>query len=189
MNIIHTQHQLVRRGGILMLVLGLAGCANVPEQRTEWPDNLPPLNYYESRYAADEYNQQYQTRQDYLRWVKRFYTGWGGVQGWFSIREQILADVDPADRSWMRTRLDKLGQRISAEWAKQSDRRAIVNRTVQVWINAAYEAGVHGDHARLVKQIAADVDALLADRLQQSRITLSRYYPDAEKPPAVGSLE
>ena len=178
----------LRHGGLLTLVLFLAGCAMAPE-RPDWPDNLPQRAYYEARYAADEYNQQHQSKQDYLRWVKRFYHGWGGVQGWLSIREQILADVDPADRDYMRDELARLGKRIAAEWAKQSDRRTIFNKTVQVWINAAYEAGTHGDHRRLLRQISTDVDALLADSLQPSQITLSRYYPDAAQPPAVGSLD
>ena len=173
-----------------MLILLLAGCATAPErQLPEWPDNLPPLSYYEARYAADSYNQQHQTKQDYLLWVKRFYKGWGGIQGWLSIREQILADIPQNERAAMREKLNRLGQRIASEWAKQSDRRAIVNKTVQVWINAAHLAGTRDDHERLVRQISTDVDALLSDNLETSRITLSRYYPDAKQPPAVGALQ
>jgi len=169
-------------------MLMTASCALVPE-RPEWPDNLPPRSYYEAQYAADRYNQQFQSKQEYLMWVQRFYTGWGGVQGWHTIREEILAEVDTASQARMRDALRKLDQRISAEWAKESDRRVIVNQTVQVWIDAAYEAGIRGDHWRLLRQISADVDALLAGTLEPSRITLGRYYPDAEQPPAVGNLD
>lgn len=182
-----TRLQIRSTGWLILMLLG--GCAMIAPERPDWPEYLPPLAYYEARYAADEYNQQYQTKQDYLLWVKRFYHGWGGVQGWLSIREQILADVDPADRAYMHDELTGLGKRIAAEWAKQSDRRTIVNKTVQVWIDAAYEAGVHGDHRHLLHQISTDVDALLANNLKPSRITLSRYYPDADQPPSVGSLD
>lgn len=158
-------------------MLTLAACALVQE-KPGWPDNIPPRSYYESRYGADRHNQQYQSQQDYLKWVQRFYAGWGGIDGWHSIREQILADVDAADQESMRRQLDELGRRISPEWAKLSDQRAIVNKTVQTWINAAYEAGARGDHERLLEEISADVDALLTDALEPAAITLSRYYPD-----------
>jgi len=164
-----------------------AACALIQET-PGWPAELPPQSYYESVYAADRHNQEVQSKAGYLLWVKRFYRGWGGIPGWFAIREQVLADVEPDRRDEMAARLNDLGRRIAGEWAKASDRRAILATTVQVWIDAAHEAGAHGDHERLLQQISADVDALLADTMEPAAIRLSRYYPHAEPPPSVGAI-
>lgn len=171
-----------------MIVLMMTGCATAPE-RPEWPENMPPRAYYESQYAADSNNQQHQSEREYLLWVKRFYTGWSGVDGWHSLREQILSDVAVDKRPAMRDQLRTLGRRMAAEWAKASGQRAITGQTVQVWSHAAREAGARGNYEQLVRQIAGDLDALLAGTLEASAITLNRYYPDAEPPPAIGAVE
>lgn len=173
---------------LISLALMTASCVSL-EEKPEWPQELPSRTWYESRYAADPYNQQYQTKQEYMLWVQRFYSGWAGIPGWHSIREQVLADAEPAQRSHLESQMRDLGQRMSAEWAKASDRRRILAGTVQVWIDAANEAGVHGDHERLLQQISDDVDALIAGQLEPRVITLRRYYPDTDPPPSIGSLD
>jgi len=185
---VNTRSQSRRSGGLAVLMLLMTACATSP-QLPEWPANLPPRAYYESAYAADTANQQYQSEQEYLTWVKRFYTGWGGIRGWHSIRKEILNDVPADERTTLRDRLRRLGQRMAAEWAKASDQRALTSKTVQVWSNAAYEASAHRNHMELLQQVNKDLNALLAGTLDADAITLQRYYPDAEMPAAVGSRE
>lgn len=169
--------------GVLFAVfLLLAACAVAPE-RAGWPADMPPRSWYVSVYNADARNRESQSLQKYLKWVKVFYNGWGGVRGWRSVQEEILADADPADREGLRRWLEELGRKISGEWAKSYGARAINGQTVQVWVNAAYECSARRDHERLIRAIDRDVDALLAGRLDRSAITLERYYPDAERPP------
>lgn len=178
----------VRYAGLFMLCMMSAGCAVAPK-KPEWPADMPPRSYYESRYTEDLDNQQDQSLQKYLKWVKVFYAGWGGVRGWRSIRAEILADVDAAERERLREGLDDLGKRISGEWAKAYGRRVIDSRMVQVWINAAYEASARREHRRLLNRISRDVDALLAGKLEPGVVSLNRYYPDAAQPPPFDSLD
>lgn len=182
------RNQPGRSGGLVVLMLFLTACATSP-QLPEWPGNLPPRAYYESAYAADSANQEHQTEQEYLTWVKRFYSGWGGVRGWQAISKEIVNDAPADERMAIRERLRQLGQRMAAEWAKASGERALTGKTVQVWSNAAYEASAHRNYMELLNQVSQDLTALLAGRLDEGDITLQRYYADAEMPPAVGALE
>lgn len=176
-------HKLWPRYGVLSLLLFfINGCAVVPD-RPAWPSDLPSLAYYESLYAGDPENRKHQSREEYLKWVKAFYRGWGGLRGWNSIMNEILDDVDEAEREALRRELDKLGRLISGEWAKAYGERVIDSNMLQIWINAAYEAGERHDYQRLLKKLSTDVEALLGDAMDPSAITLKRYYPDAAQPP------
>ncbi len=166
-------HYLSRYGGLIFVLSFINGCAVTPE-RAAWPPELPPLAYFESRYAEDPGNSQHQSRQEYLKWVKAFYRGWGGLRGWNAIREELLADADAADRESMRRQLDVLGRRISGEWAKAYGQRVINSKMLQVWVDAANEAAERREYARLLNRLTGDVDALLSGRLDPSMITLDR---------------
>lgn len=171
-------------GGLLTVILIGAGCAVAPE-RSDWPSGLSPLAYYQSLYADDPGNSKHQTWKEYLRWVKAFYLGWGGLRGWNSIREEILADVDAVHQESIRRELEDLGRRISAEWAKAYGQRVINSKMLQVWVDATNEAAERREYVHLLDRVAGDVDALLSGRLDPSMITLSRYYPDAAQPTPV----
>jgi len=162
---------------LLAVALLAAGCATAPEQPA-WPAGIPPRAHFEARYATDPQNQQVQTEAEYLQWVRRFFTGWAGIRGWHSVRDDLLAETEPARREAVRARLDALGRRIAGEWAKASPQRAVRTRTIQVWGNAALEAVERGEQMTLVEAIAADVDALLAGELAPAEIRLQRYYPE-----------
>lgn len=178
-----------RRAILLAVIIMIYGCTITPERRA-WPSDLPPRDYYEFLYAEDLGNQEHQSLQEYLKWIKAFYRGWGGLRGWDSIREQILTDVDAAEREAMRRKLDKLGRRISGEWAKANGQRVIDSKTLQVWVNAAYKAGERRDYQQLLVKVTADVEGLLTGALDPSIITLHRYYPDTEPSPVgAGSYE
>lgn len=171
---------MTRNGVLFAVFLLLAACALTPE-KAEWPADMPPRSWYVYLYNADTGNQENQSLEKYLKWVRIFYRGWGGVRGWRSIEEEILADTDAADREQLRRGLDDLGRKISGEWAKSYGVRLINGKAVQAWVDAAYECSEQRDHERLLRAIDRDVEALLAGRLNASEITLKRYYPDAEK--------
>ena len=173
---------------VLFHCLLLAACATAPEL-SRWPVDMPARGYYESLYNHDAENQANQSLEKYLKWVKIFYDGWGGVRGWRSIEEEILADADAAAQQYLRRGMDDLGRKISGEWAKSFSARVINGETVQVWVNAAYECSRRRDHERLMEAIDRDVEALLGGRLDRSAISLERYYPDAEQPPLFEDFE
>jgi len=155
-----------------------AACARAPVDRVTWPEDLPPLNYYEREYQRDQSNQSVQSKEDYLKWVRRFYRGWNLYpDGWNdTIRDILLGVEDDNARERLRKKLARLGKLISAEWAKSSDDRAIRSRELSVWGQALLKAVNMNEEERLVDRVTGDVNALLARRLDPTEVSLTRYY-------------
>jgi len=160
-----------------MLAFLAASCARAPVERVAWPSGLPPIDHYESVYAEDESNQAVQSRDDYLRWVVRFYKGWRLYQdGWESTTRDVLYGVESkTERKRMKRKMATLGRLISSEWAKNSDNRRIRSRELSIWGQALLKSMNRGAEEELIDQVTRDVNALLSERLEPSDINLERY--------------
>lgn len=162
--------------GILLTTL-TASCVRAPVERVEWPDDLPPVDHYQQVYERDAQNQAVQPREEYLIWVVRFYKGWKLYQdGWQTTTRDVLYAVeDAARKERMRTKLARLGQLISAEWAKKSADRRIRSRELSIWGQVLLKAMNRNEEEKLIDQVTRDVNALLAGRLDPADINLERY--------------
>lgn len=165
-----------------------AACVRAPVDRLAWPEDLPPLNYYEREYQRDQSNQSVQSKEDYLKWVRRFYRGWNLYpDGWNDTTRDILLGVEDDNvRERLRKKLAHLGKLISAEWAKSADDRAIRSRELSVWGQALLKAVNANEEERLVDRVTGDVNALLSRRLDPTDVSLKRYY---EAPSEVYEVE
>ncbi len=166
----------------LLLTL-LQACVTAPGSQVSWPAELPPLQYYENYYSHDEGNQLVQTQDDYLKWVKRYYQGWAFYsEGWEWLTAKVLSEVeDYPQRIRLKVKMASIGRRISAEWAKNTDHRAINSQNLLVWRDAVKVSVKRGEEENLADKISYDVDQLLAGLIPPNAIELDNYFPDAEK--------
>ena len=167
---------LLLLGMLLVMTLGTS-CVRAPQERVEWPDDLPPMDHYERIYASDVDNQAVQPREKYLMWVVRFYKGWRLYQdGWHMTTRDVLHSMDDgAQKDRMRSKMAHLGKLISGEWAKNSVDRRIRSRELSIWGQALLEAINRGQEETLIDQVTRDVDGLLSGRLEPGDISLQRY--------------
>ena len=84
-------------------------------------------------YDEDARNAARQTFDEYWNWVKAFMvTGGAGQRGWLEQGEAVLRRVtDAAAAADLRTRVEAVGKRIAAEWAKDSKHRRIHSTLLQ----------------------------------------------------------
>ena len=102
-------HSMSLRSFIVFpLLLWLGGCATEIDELV-WPEMAYPRDYFEAAYEEDDLAQQYQTREDYLLWVTRFYNGFSIAPGWISLTEQVKERLDEPYRSEVALRLYHLG--------------------------------------------------------------------------------
>lgn len=162
---------------LVLIPVLCASCLRAPVKPFEWPQNFPPIDYYQNIYDRDSDNQDLQSREEYLKWVKRFYRGWDLYQdGWQSTTNDILLGVeDPAERRRMELKLFHLGKLMSAEWAKQSPQRNIQTRELSIWGQALLKALNQDKEEKLVDMVTQDVKALLDRKLDRTDINLKRY--------------
>jgi hypothetical protein len=77
-------------------------------------------------------NQTLQTREEYLGWIKSFYTGTLLYPtGWFDVQERVLSTSSPENVDAFGPRIEEMGRLIAAEWAKENSARAIDNRLLR----------------------------------------------------------
>ena len=70
----------------------LSACAS--RQQVEWLPDLPDRSFFEAAYSEDSVNQTLQTREEYLGWIKSFYTGTLLYPtGWFDVQELSLIHI------------------------------------------------------------------------------------------------
>lgn len=169
------QHPLLL-GTLLAMTLTMS-CVRAPVERVEWPDDLPPMDYYVRVYEQDRENKAVQTREKYLQWVVRFYKGWKLYQdGWDRTTRDVLHGIeDGAKKDRMKGKMHHLGKLISAEWAKNSGNRRIRSRELSIWGQALLEAMDRGREEALIDQVTRDVSALLSGNLKPTRVNLKRY--------------
>lgn len=162
----------------LLTALLCTACIRAPVDEADWPDELPPIRYYQDAYAQDQGNREIQPFESYLNWVRRFYQGWKLYpDGWLSTSRDIVHGIDDPDaKQRLDAKLAELGKLISAEWAKNSADRAIRSRELSVWGQALLKSVNNDEEEHLVDRISGDVNALLAGRLEPTDIELQRYY-------------
>jgi hypothetical protein len=171
----------LRRMGLLLCLLILTACASAPEPnqeyKSDWPSDLPPQAFFNAHYSQDAYNQQLQSKQDYLKWVKRFYYGWAyKPKGWEWMTASVLKQTTDYNRRLLLKRdLQWLGENISAEWAKHARSRRINTAHMMIWGDALKIAMRSEEPEKLTSSIAADVQQLLNGELTPAQITIERY--------------
>ena len=167
------------RSALTLLSLALlTGCAVTPPDEMGWPANIPPQNYYNEIYNADDRNQQIQSRGEYLNWVIRFYEGWALFEeGWNWTTQRVLDSLEePEEHARVQDKLYGLGARISAEWSKDSANRHVFTRTISAWGQALLESINRDEEEQLLDRVSADLEALFAGGLDSRDIVYERYY-------------
>ena len=162
----------------LLLVLFLTACATQTASISDWPRDIPPRAYFVAVYDADQRNQQVQTLNEYLVWVKRYYHGWELYRrGWNDVTEDLVTQMeDPVKAEEVRTKMDSIGRSIAGEWSKKSKSRKIFTRQVAIWGNALVESMNRGEELKLLNAVSGDVNGLLARQIPTDAITDDRYY-------------
>jgi hypothetical protein len=143
-----------------------------------WPEELPPQSHFVAAYQADADAQMYQTQDEYLFWVTRFYNGINLVPGWLGITEQVLERLEDPQRSVVEQRLYSLGSRIGIEWPKDNRVRKLNSRSANVWRDGLLEALSRGELDGYLDRVDQDVDDLLSGTLDNDEIYFERYYED-----------
>jgi hypothetical protein len=158
----------------ILLSLSLFSCANQSLQR--WPDTIPQQGYFAAVYAADEANQERQSRDEYLQWIMKFYEGsLVYPSGWLDVASTVLAASNPRSRSALDSQLAELGAAIAAEWAKDNDVRIIDNRMLSLWGSILQLADNNEQRLLSVEIIHLDVVNLLEGYLMPTEVREPRY--------------
>lgn len=154
----------------------LSGCAQNARHDDNWHAALPEREHFSQVYRADRNNLAFQTEDQYLTWVMRFYEGSDLYPfGFNDLKSTVLYGVDAGRHSTLEAKLDDLGRRVAAEWAKDKRVRLVTTAMLSLWGNAM-RAGVDSDHREeVMDRILADVLDLAAGRLHGNEISAERY--------------
>ncbi|MEQ8937907.1 MAG: hypothetical protein RLT30_04330, partial [Gammaproteobacteria bacterium] len=68
-----------------LLVLALFAGSALSLQAESWKVEIPEKDYFEHIYANDAVNKKYQSKEEYMDWVYRFYHGYQSINGWNDI--------------------------------------------------------------------------------------------------------
>jgi hypothetical protein len=152
----------------------LSACAS--RQQVEWLPDLPDRAFFEAAYSEDSVNQTLQTREEYLGWIKSFYTGTLLYPtGWFDVQERVLSTSSPENVDAFGPRIEEMGRLIAAEWAKENSARAIDNRLLALWGATLQSATPGNQRLEVFDLVASDVRRLLSRELDKAAIADSRY--------------
>ena len=151
-----------------------SACAS--RQQVEWLPDLPDRAFFEAAYSEDSVNQTLQTREEYLGWIKSFYTGTLLYPtGWFDVQERVLSTSSPENIDAFGPRIEEMGRLIAAEWAKENSARAIDNRLLALWGATLQSATPGNQRLEVFDLVASDVRRLLSRELDKAAIADSRY--------------
>lgn len=170
---------MLKKGFLLVPILFLATGCSLLFQDLAWPEQAYPQEYFIEAFQADETAQQYQTQDDYLLWITRFYIGNSLTPGWIGLTEQLMDRLGPqANRDEVSDRVYRLGAIIGSEWAKDNEVRKLNTRNAAVWRDALREAVDRGEVDDYITRVENDVAMMLAGELQIDDIYFERYYVD-----------
>jgi len=164
---------------LLLCSLCLSACVTHAPQQADWPRHIPSRDFFVAHYEADIDNKASEDLNEYLLWVIRFYEGWELYSnGWTKVTEDAVRGVkDPVIAEEIRSKLGLIGQGIACEWPKNKKDRRIFTRHIVVWGNALVESIKRDQELQLVNRVLADVNGLIAYRVDIDEIKAERYFP------------
>ncbi|MFX4227546.1 MAG: hypothetical protein ACFHHU_06590 [Porticoccaceae bacterium] len=166
----------------LMMTLTLAGCISYPKIATDWPGELPPVDLFVEAYENDLANQEVQSMEDYLLWVKRFYQGWVVYDnGWLKMSRNLAEQMPVNQRSLASQQIAEIGLKIAPEWAKEKTDRYIFTDMVVVWGEALLEALDRGEVFEYMDSVEQDLKLLKKGQVKRQDIFMQRYFPDIQE--------
>ena len=162
---------------LILIVYCLSGCSLISTD-LQWPESAYPQEYFLAAFRADEAAGQYQTEDEYLMWVSRFYNGFSLAPGWLNLTRQVVERLEEPYSSEVSERLYLLGGIIGSEWAKDNDVRLLDTRNASVWRDALIEALDQDDLDDYMNRVENDVASIMAGELTREDIYFERYYID-----------
>ena len=165
---------------VFTAIVLLVGCATTVDD-IEWPEGAYPRAYFESAFQEDADAGKYQTLEDYLLWITRFYNGYSIAPGWLNLQAQVLERLEDPESDYaaeVMARLYHLGGRIGSEWAKSNEVRLLNTRNAAVWRDALIESINQDDLDNYITRVENDVENILAGQLDKEAIYFERYYVD-----------
>ena len=89
---------------------------------------------FQEVWLADKCVQRKQTWTSYWAWILVFYDGKSGMQGWLSLKDQLVSTiVDPSRKKQLAGELSELGERVGGEWAKDNSCRKIRTGSINIF--------------------------------------------------------
>lgn len=169
----------IRSFVLISMVFIVSACTTVSQRTADWQPEWPPVDYFEAQHQADPANAEVQAVDDYVKWVKRFYNGWAFYpDGWDWLTATVMKELDDyPQRLRMKEKMHGMGMRISAEWAKDGNHRVINSQHLLAWADAVKMSVQRNQEELLADKVSADIDLLLAGKLNPSVIRLVRYFP------------
>lgn len=146
---------------LLAICLLGSGCSIAPRPGLEWPDGIPPRDYFIERYRNDAANHDLQSEREYLSWVRRFYEGWEIYPfGWLDMQKDVIGLIaaDQADAAL--EKLHSAGLIIATDWARHNTIHRITTRVLALWgevIEVALGDGKADAAIDLITQDARDL--------------------------------
>ncbi|MDG2174592.1 MAG: hypothetical protein P8M72_00405 [Gammaproteobacteria bacterium] len=162
---------------LIIILCCLSGCSLISID-LQWPEPAYPKEYFIAAFRADEAAGQYQTEDDYLLWITRFYNGSSLAPGWLNLTREVLERLEEPYSLEVSERLYFLGGIIASEWAKDNDVRLLDTRNASVWRDALIEALDRGDLDDYMDRVENDVASIMAGELTGEDIFFERYYID-----------
>jgi hypothetical protein len=138
--------------------------ASTASESAEW--YAPKEEDFRPHYEQDAANRSAQAWKDYYGWVKCFYEGNLLDSGWTRRCQDLLSGVKKeSTRNSLRAKLNTLGRRIAAEWAKGSKNRKVDTNKLIAWGQRLKEAKEKdaGEGAKIQKElelIAKELDGV-----------------------------
>jgi len=166
----------------LMILLTLSGCVSYSRMANDWPSEIPPMDLFVEAYENDQANQEIQSMEAYLVWVKRFYQGWVVYDnGWLKVSQNLSESMPVNERAAANHRIAEIGLKIAPEWAKEKTDRYIFTDMVVVWGEALLEALDRGEVFRYMDSVEQDLQLLSEGQIQRRDIFMQRYFPDIQE--------
>lgn len=166
----------------LVIAMILSGCVSHIGVSTDWPGELPPVKLFVEAYENDQINQEVQSMEDYLLWVKRFYQGWVVYDnGWLKMSRDLVEQMPSNQREAASQRIAEIGLVIAPEWAKEKTDRYIFTDMVAVWGEALLEALNRGEVFEYMDSVEQDLKMLKNGQIQRQDIFMQRYFPDIQE--------
>ena len=149
------------------------------QTKLDWPEGLPPLEYYIAAYNEDPTNTELISLDEYLLWVKRLYLGWELYRtGWLELSNNLSETiVDETNRELAKEKLAFMGKTISPEWAKHRRLSTIKTRHLLIWGKALDQSPENNEQLEIIDRVLADANLLIQRQLTPKDILTDRYYP------------